>query len=153
MRPKVLLVDDEADFRQLVEYNLSRQDFEVYTAADGLGGLNEARRILPDVILLDLMLPDLDGFTVCQILRAQPSTANVPVIIISALVGRSISAEGNPSGLANYVSKPVNLQTLGDYVRAALARPREELREPRIAGPGPEQANPTETSLGNPIHS
>jgi DNA-binding response OmpR family regulator len=74
MKPKVLVVDDETDFVQLTEYNLSRQGFEVYTAFNGVEALHQARRLLPDVILLDLMLPDIDGASVCEILRSPPWT-------------------------------------------------------------------------------
>jgi two-component system alkaline phosphatase synthesis response regulator PhoP len=127
MKPKVLVVDDEADFRQLMEYNLAQQDFEVFTAADGLQALNEARRILPDVILLDLMLPDLDGFTVCQLLRAQPSTSDVAVIIVSALSGQTVSAQGLSLGVAGCLRKPVDLRSLADCVRGAFLRQQEDL--------------------------
>jgi DNA-binding response OmpR family regulator len=127
MKIKVLVVDDEADFRQLLEYNLARQDCEVFTAANGLDALNEARRVLPDVILLDLMLPDLDGFSVCQILRAQPSTAGIPVIIISALSGHTNRARSIELGVTSYLRKPVDLLSLGHSVRAAFRLQQEEL--------------------------
>jgi len=127
MKTKVLVVDDEADFRRLLEYNVTRPDCEVFTAANGLDALNEARRLLPDVILLDLMLPDLDGFSVCQILRAQPSTAGVPVIIISALSGHTTRARSLEFGVIQYLRKPVDLQTLGQCVRAAFQQQQEEL--------------------------
>jgi DNA-binding response OmpR family regulator len=127
MKPKILVVDDEADFRRLLEYNLTRHDCDVFTAVNGLDALNEARRVLPDVILLDLMLPDLDGLSVCQILRAQPSTARVPVIIISALSGHTTRQRSLELGATGYLRKPVDLESLCQCVRAAFQQQQEEL--------------------------
>ena len=122
MKPKVLIVDDEADFRQLLEYNLTRQDFEVFTAGNGLEALNLTRRVRLDVILLDLMLPDFDGFSLYQRLRVEPHTSKIPVIIISALGGQTILARSIELGVASYLRKPVNLRLLGDHIRAAFER-------------------------------
>jgi two-component system, OmpR family, alkaline phosphatase synthesis response regulator PhoP len=128
MKPRVLLVDDEPDFRELLAYNLTRQDFEVFTAANGIEALNQARRWLPNVILLDLMLPDLDGFSVCELLHAQPSTANAVVIVVSALGGQSIQARSLETGVAGFLKKPVDLGSLGNRIRAACERQEEQLR-------------------------
>jgi DNA-binding response OmpR family regulator len=123
---KVLLVDDEPEFRELLEYNLSRQDFEVFTAGNGQEALDLARQVRPDVILLDLMLPDFDGFSVCQRLRKQPLTSNVPVIIISALGGQTIIGRGIALGVRSCLRKPVNLQSLGSHIRAVFQQHQEE---------------------------
>jgi DNA-binding response OmpR family regulator len=117
---KVLVVDDEPEFRQLLEYNLSRQDFKVFTAGDGQEALNLAKRVRPDVILLDLMLPDFDGLSLCQLLRGQPFTSNVPVIIISALGGQTIMSRSIALGVRSCLRKPVNLQSLGDHIRTVF---------------------------------
>src|SRR5437588_3908900 len=85
MKPRVLIVDDEPEVLELIDFVLSGQGFEVIKAVTGLEALRRARCESPDVIILDIMLPDLDGFTVCEILRAQPSTRDVPVVVISAL--------------------------------------------------------------------
>jgi len=85
MKAKVLLVDDEPDFIRLMQFRLVCRGFDVLCAANGAEALDQARRALPDVVLLDLMLPDIDGFSICEILRSQPSTAGVPVILVSAL--------------------------------------------------------------------
>src|SRR5437588_7147024 len=74
MKPRVLIVDDEPDVLELVDFKLSAQGFEVLKAANGIEALRRARCDSPDVIVLDVMLPDLDGFSICEILRAQPST-------------------------------------------------------------------------------
>lgn len=127
MKPRVLLVDDEADFRELLEYNLARQDFEVFTAANGMEALNQARQLLPDVILLDLMLPDLDGFSVCELLHVQSSTGMIPVIIISALGGHSINARIIELGAICYLRKPVDFRALGDCIRSAFQQQQEDM--------------------------
>ena len=133
MKPKVLVVDDEADFVQLTVYNLSRQGFEVYTAFNGVEALHQARRLLPDVILLDLMLPDIDGASVCEILRSQPSTADVPVIVVSALDGMVIRGRSTEVGVKNYFKKPVDLKVLGDCMRAVCEQ-QQELLKSRMRG-------------------
>src|SRR6266496_63901 len=84
-KPRVLIVDDDPEFAQLIEFNLTRQGCDILVAHEGLQALRVARTELPDVILLDVMLPDIEGFTVCEILRAHASTRDIPVFILSAL--------------------------------------------------------------------
>jgi DNA-binding response OmpR family regulator len=117
MTPHVLVVDDEADFLQLVEFNLSQMGFEVECAASGMEGLRKARAQLPDVILLDLMLPDLDGFSVCEILQAQPSTRDIPVIILTALKGDATRARSSQIKVNRFFTKGIDLRSLGQCVR------------------------------------
>jgi DNA-binding response OmpR family regulator len=117
MKPKVLVVDDEPEFVQLLEYNLSQQGFVLFTARDGLQALHQARRVLPDVILLDLMLPDLDGFAIFEVLRAQPSTSVIPIIIISALTAPSLQGRTLALEPRSFFQKPVDLKALGLRVR------------------------------------
>jgi DNA-binding response OmpR family regulator len=121
MPRKILLVDDEKDFLDLLAQHLQRGDFEFITAGDGMEALNKARRFLPDVILLDLMLPDLDGLSVCDILRNQASTADIPVILLSALAGEMARLNGLASGANHYLCKPVNMAELLDCIENALA--------------------------------
>ncbi len=130
MKPRVLVVDDEPDYLELLEFTLTGCGFEVLKATNGLQALHEARRHLPNVIVLDLMLPDLDGFTVGEILRAQPSTSEVPIVVFSATemgTARERTARFEPS---RCLSKGTDLATLADGVRAALeqARTRTQAR-------------------------
>ena len=81
---KILAVDDEPELTDLMQYNLVRAGYEVTTAANGWEALDCIKRCRPDLILLDLMLPDLDGFGVCEILRRDPLSATIPIIIVSA---------------------------------------------------------------------
>ena len=84
MKPRILVVDDEPDVVHLVEYNLKAADYEVVTAADGEQALKKARAAMPNLIILDLMLPELDGLEVCKLLRRDQSTAAIPIIILTA---------------------------------------------------------------------
>ncbi|HEX4264238.1 MAG TPA: response regulator [Verrucomicrobiae bacterium] len=118
MKPRVLVVDDESDFIQLLKYNLENQGFDILTASDGVQALNVARRELPDVVLIDLMLPDIDGFSVCEILRSQPSTSKVPIIVVSALDGEYVRSRGIQAGVACCFKKPVDMKVLGESIRS-----------------------------------
>ncbi len=128
MKPRVLVVDDESDFTELLKFNLGGQGFDILTAADGMEALNIARRELPDVVILDLMLPDLDGFSVCEILRSQPSTSQVPIIVVSALDGEYVRSRGLQTGVACCFKKPVDMKVLGETIRTNYEMRQESMR-------------------------
>ena len=128
MKPRVLVVDDESDFIQLMKYNLENQGFDILTAGDGVQALNVARRELPDVVLMDLMLPDIDGFSVCEILRSQPSTSKVPIIVVSALDGEYVRSRGIQAGVACCFKKPVDMKVLSESIRATYALRMESVK-------------------------
>ena len=83
-KQKILIVDDEPDAIELIEFNLKASGYEVVTAADGEEALQKARSVLPQLIILDLMLPEVDGMEVCKILRRDPRTAAIPIIMLTA---------------------------------------------------------------------
>jgi len=120
MKPRVLIVDDEPDVLELVDYRLSGEGFEVLRAANGLEALSKARCESPQVIVLDMMLPDLDGLMVCEILRTQPSTRDVPVVVFSALDRPATSSRCTKIRVAHWLKKGTDFDSLGDCVRAAL---------------------------------
>jgi two-component system alkaline phosphatase synthesis response regulator PhoP len=120
MKPRVLLVDDEPDFLELLEWNLRRRGYDVITAKAGLEALNKARRESPNVILLDLMLPDLDGFAVCEILSAQSSTRDMPVIILSALDAPPNRQRGERLHVSAYCRKGIDFEALEALIRTAI---------------------------------
>jgi DNA-binding response OmpR family regulator len=128
MKPRVLVVDDESDFIQLLKYNLENQGFDILTATDGVQALNAARRELPDVVLMDLMLPDLDGFSVCEILHSQPSTAKIPIIVVSALDGEYVRSRGIQTGVACCFKKPVDMKVLGESIRSNYELRQESIK-------------------------
>jgi two-component system, OmpR family, alkaline phosphatase synthesis response regulator PhoP len=125
-------VDDEPDVLELVGFKLSGEGFEVIRAANGLDALRQARCDTPSVIVLDLLLPDLDGIAVCEILRAQPSTRDVPVVIFSALDRPTAPSRGAKITVSNWLKKGSDLDWLGDCVRTAhqehLARAEVRLK-------------------------
>jgi len=124
-------VDDEPEFLELLQFNLLRRGFEVVTAATGMEALKVARREAPSVILLDLMLPDIDGFSICEILSAQLSTRDTPVIILSALDGTLNRQRGDKLKVSAYCRKGTDLETLEAHIRAAVVQ-HEQQRKRRV---------------------
>jgi DNA-binding response OmpR family regulator len=121
MGQKVLVVEDEPALLETLAYNLTRQGYEVSTAADGLQALDAARRERPDVIVLDVMLPGLDGFEVCRILR-QEMTA--PILMLTARDDEVDKVVGLEVGADDYVTKPFSMRELMARVKALLRRVR-----------------------------
>jgi DNA-binding response OmpR family regulator len=113
-------VDDEPDIVELLAYNLRAEGYEVITGTDGIQALNLARSRLPDLILLDLMLPELDGFAVSEILHRLPSTADIPVILLTALKGEIARAVGLSTGACEYITKPFSPRDLVKRVNGTL---------------------------------
>jgi two-component system cell cycle response regulator len=124
VRPKLLIVDDEAEVRQLLDYNFSVSGFDVITAASGGAALRLAQRYRPDVILLDILLPDFDGFTVCRKLRAQPFTAHIPIVVLSSHSGFSVHAAGSEAGARRCLSKTADIAKIIAAVRLTWAEAR-----------------------------
>lgn len=120
MQHKILVVDDEPDIVELIAYNLEAEGYAVITATSGMEALNRARAILPDLIVLDLMLPELDGISVCEILRKLPSTAPIPVIILTAWKGEGARSVGLQTGAEEYMTKPFSPRDLVLRVNRAL---------------------------------
>lgn len=112
MKGKILVVDDEPGVLELVQYNLEEADFAVETAADGVLGLQLARDHLPDLVLLDLMLPGLDGLEVCKLLRADSKTAAIPIIMLTAKATELDRVLGLELGADDYVTKPFSPREL-----------------------------------------
>jgi signal transduction histidine kinase/CheY-like chemotaxis protein len=119
----VLIVDDEPAIRTLLAQTLGDHGYRILEVANGVAGLRAARRQRPSVIILDLMLPDISGFDVAQLLKADPSTASIPIVILSILENRERAAE---LGIETYLTKPVQsavlLQTLAEVLESAKAR-------------------------------
>ena len=111
MVPRILIVDDEHDFVDLVQYRLAGLGCEFIVANDGVQALSQARLFKPDLILLDILLPDLDGLSVCEILRRQPSTKKIPIIIMSALSG-DITKRTASIQAQDFFTKPLDLPRL-----------------------------------------
>ena len=122
MSQQILIVEDEADIRELLRFNLEREGFSVLEAADGNEGLKLARQHMPDLMLLDVMLPGLDGFEVCRRLGAQSETANIPVLMLTARGEEMDRVVGLSLGADDYVVKPFSVRELMLRIRAVLRR-------------------------------
>jgi DNA-binding response OmpR family regulator len=116
----ILSVDDESDITDLIRFHLTRAGCEVTTAASGREALDAVRARRPDLILLDLMLPDIDGFGVCEILRRTPDTATIPIVIVSAWSTPDARELGLELGALDYVTKPFSPRDLAGRVRHLL---------------------------------
>jgi CheY-like chemotaxis protein len=118
--PRILIVDDEADFIELLQYRLVGQLYEFIVANDGVRALSLARECKPDLILLDILLPDLDGLSVCEILRCQPATKNIPVIFLSALSNDMIKRTQSKQ-VVDFFTKPLDYHRLEKRIGELLA--------------------------------
>jgi DNA-binding response OmpR family regulator len=120
--PRILVVDDEPDLRSVLRFSLEAERFEVHEAADGEEGLRMACDLLPDLVLLDLMLPRMDGYKVCRALKFDDRYRNIPVFILSARSGETDRRLALELGADAFVIKPYDLKDL-------VARIRERLRK------------------------
>lgn len=121
MRSTILSVDDERDVTDLVHFHLTRAGYGVITAASGREALEKIGHHRPDLILLDLMLPDIDGFGVCEILRRQPMTATIPIVILSAWATNDARHLGLELGALDYLTKPFSPKEMVERVRRLLS--------------------------------
>ena len=118
----VLVVEDEEDISELIRYNLDKEGYRVACAASGEDALREARAEIPDLILLDLMLPGVDGLEVCRRLAADEKTHRIPVIMVTARGEEADIVTGLEMGAADYVTKPFSPRVLTARVRSVLRR-------------------------------
>ena|SRR5579872_2642897 len=130
MTKTVLIVDDEKDIRDLLAYNLSKEGFAVLTAADG----NEALQMIEDhpiaIVVLDIMMPGLDGYEVCRLIRANEATANLPVLFLTAKSAEVDQIIGLEIGADDYIQKPISPRVLVARVKSVLRRSNDRLPAP-----------------------
>ena len=119
MLPRILIVDDEGDFIELVKFRLANLGCEFLVAADGVHALSQAREGKPDLILLDILLPDLDGLSVCEILRRQPNTKKIPIIFMSAL-SSEVTKRSAAMNAEDFFTKPLDLNRLEKRITELL---------------------------------
>jgi two-component system, OmpR family, response regulator RpaA len=122
MMPRILVIDDDPAISELVTFNLEQAGYEVQQAQDGTKGQALALQVQPDLIMLDLMLPKVDGFTVCQRLRRDDRTADIPVLMLTALGQTKDKVEGFNAGADDYLTKPFEVEEMLARVRALLRR-------------------------------
>ncbi len=125
-KTKVLVIEDDADVRELITYNLDASGFETESAVNGQQGLDKARQGGFDIVVLDIMLPVIDGFTVCRKLRAEPATLKLPVIMLTARGEESDIVMGLESGADDYITKPFSPKVLIARINAVMRRPQKD---------------------------
>lgn len=125
-KEKILVVDDEDDILDLVTYNLTREGYRVSTAIRGAEALKKVGEDPPDLILLDLMLPDIDGFDVCRELKRNARTSAIPIVMLTAKTADADQVAGLELGSDDYIVKPFSPNVLVARVRAILRRTKDE---------------------------
>lgn len=133
-KPTILVVEDEQDIRELLDFNLRQAGYRVITARDGLEGLRQAQEQHPDILVLDLLLPGLDGKEVCRRLKQGQATRAIPVLMLTALASETDRVIGFEIGADDYLTKPFSPRELVLRVQAILRRVSEpETKEERIS--------------------
>ena len=122
MAYRILLIDDEADILEFVKYNLEKDGYEVFTASNGAEGLEVALKVKPHLILLDMMMPVLDGIETCKAIRQSPTLKNVMVVFLSAVGTEETMVQGYGVGADDYINKPIKMNVLRGRVQAILKR-------------------------------
>src|SRR5256712_14100735 len=151
VRRKVLVVDDEAVLVETIAYNLEQAGYQVITAADGASALEAARRESPDLIILDIMLPEMDGLEVCRELRRESNTATTPILMLTAKGDEIDKVVGLEVGADDYVTKPFGRRELLARVRALLRRvDYAPVHEQEQEAPG-EVPHPSRELVAGPI--
>jgi two-component system, OmpR family, alkaline phosphatase synthesis response regulator PhoP len=125
------VVDDQPDIRLMCRVNLQLEGYEVLEAGDGDAGLERVRTEHPDLVLLDVMMPGLDGWQFMEAIKADPKTAEIPIVLLTARVQREDEIRGWLSGAADYLPKPFNPSTLTEVVRRTLLSEHAEDRRRR----------------------
>ena len=126
MRMKLLVVEDNTELLELMRLGLKQAGFTIYTAVNGLEGLKKARALKPDLIILDLVLPELDGFAVCEALKRGADTATIPIIMMTGLTSEFTRYAGMESGADEYVTKPIGPEQLVPRIKKLLCSSREK---------------------------
>lgn len=119
---KMLLVDDEPDILELLQYNLKKEGYEILTAANGVEALEIAKRELPDIIILDIMMPLMDGVVTCKTLRTLPELKDKIIILLSARGEEYSEVAGLENGADDYIKKPIKIAVLKARIKALIQR-------------------------------
>ena len=118
----ILVVEDDLDIRELISFNLANEGHQVFEANDGEVGIDKARNNNPDLILLDLMLPGIQGLDVCRIIKSDQETKEIPIIMVTALGQEEDIVKGLETGADDYITKPFSIKVLIARVNAVLKR-------------------------------
>jgi len=126
MKDKILIVDDEKDIVKMIEYNLKKEGYRTVACYDGEDAIEAARKEHPDLMVLDLMLPVMDGLEVCRALKKEPPTAKIPIIMLTAKRQESDKVVGLELGADDYMTKPFSPRELLARIKAVLRRTQEK---------------------------
>ena len=154
MARKILVVDDEAILVDTIAYNLEQAGYRVITAADGASALEAAHRETPDLVILDIMLPEMDGLEVCRLLRRDKNTATTPILMLTARAEEIDKVVGLEVGADDYVTKPFGRRELLARVRALLRRadyPGAHEETPSQSEPVQEAPAPSRELVAGPL--
>ncbi len=122
VKQKILIVDDEPDILELVEYNLKKEGYQVYVASNGQDGINLAKKVHPDLIILDIMMPKMDGIEACRLMRAIPEFKNTFMVFLTARSEEYSEIAGFNVGADDYIAKPIKPRALVSRINAILRR-------------------------------
>ena len=133
-RQKILIVDDEPDILELIEYNLKKEGYQVFLARNGQEAVTEAKRSLPDLIVLDIMMPKMDGIEACRIMRTMPEFKNTFMVFLTARSEEYSEIAGFNVGADDYIAKPIKPRALVSRINAILRRnaPAEDTTENKL---------------------
>jgi two-component system alkaline phosphatase synthesis response regulator PhoP len=121
-KPKILIVDDEADILELIEYNLKQEGYQVFTATNGQEAITVAKKVLPDLILLDVMMPKMDGIEACRLMRSLPEFKQTFMVFLTARNEEYSEIAGFNVGADDYITKPIKPRSLVSRINAILRR-------------------------------
>jgi two-component system alkaline phosphatase synthesis response regulator PhoP len=133
-KQKILIVDDEPDILELIEYNLKKEGYQVFTARNGQEAVTEAKRSLPDLIVLDIMMPKMDGIEACRIMRTMPEFKNTFMVFLTARSEEYSEIAGFNVGADDYIAKPIKPRALVSRINAILRRnaPAEDISDNKL---------------------
>jgi two-component system alkaline phosphatase synthesis response regulator PhoP len=133
-KQKILIVDDEPDILELIEYNLKKEGYQVFLARNGQEAVTEAKRSLPDLIVLDIMMPKMDGIEACRIMRTMPEFKNTFMVFLTARSEEYSEIAGFNVGADDYIAKPIKPRALVSRINAILRRnaPAEDVTDNKL---------------------
>lgn len=132
LKSTILIVDDERDILDLIEYNLKKEGFVVVTAEDGEEGIEKARQVKPDLVLLDIMMPKMDGLNVIDLLRQDANLKDIPVIFLTARSDEKTEVKGLDRGADDFLTKPISTTKLVSRIKAVLRRYLEDEADNKV---------------------
>ena len=127
VRKKILIVDDDPDILEFLSYNFKKKEFTVYTANNGVEGIDQAENVLPDIIISDVLMPVMDGIEMCRFMKQSPILKSIPTIILSAINNEFKILNSMDSGADEFASKPIKFDDLLGIVNRVIDEKKVEM--------------------------